>query len=118
MTGERRLIDANRIVETAERAYNAWNLAMAAADGKREINRVYKMQELCKAVKAVAEDCQTIDAVEVTRCISCRHHDADLTDEGRYFIFCTKLTLFESAEVPPDFYCGFGEPEVADNGKV
>lgn len=28
---------------------------MAAADGNREINRVYKMQELCKAVKSVAE---------------------------------------------------------------
>lgn len=65
MANEKRLIDANRIVEVAERAYNAWNLAMATADGKREINLVYKRQELCKAVKAVADDCPTVYAVEV-----------------------------------------------------
>ena len=32
----------------------------AAAEG-REINRCFKMQELCKTVKAVADDCPTID---------------------------------------------------------
>lgn len=64
---KKRLIDANRIVEVAERAYNAWNLAMATADGKREINLVYKRQELCKAVKAVADDCPTVDAVEAAQ---------------------------------------------------
>lgn len=38
---------------------------MAAADGKREISLVFKMQELCKAVKAVAENAPTVDAVEL-----------------------------------------------------
>lgn len=33
---------------------------MAAADG-RQINLCFKMQELCKAVKGVADDCPTID---------------------------------------------------------
>ncbi len=65
MADKMRLIDANRIVEVAERAYNAWNLANATADSKREINRVYKMMELCKAVRAVAMDCPTVDAVPV-----------------------------------------------------
>lgn len=65
MATEKRLIDANRIVEVANRSYDAWNLAMATADGKREINLVYKRQELCKAVKAVADDCPTVDAMEV-----------------------------------------------------
>lgn len=65
MATEMRLIDANRIVEVATRSYDAWNLAMATADGKREINLVYKRQELCKAVKAVADGCPTVDAVEV-----------------------------------------------------
>jgi hypothetical protein len=60
-----RLIDANSIVKVAEHAYNEWNLAMAAADGKCEINRVFKMQELCKAVKAVADKAPTVDAVPV-----------------------------------------------------
>lgn len=62
MSGQKqRLIDANAIVEVAEHAYNEWNLAMATADGTREINRVFKMQELCKAVKAVADNAPTID---------------------------------------------------------
>lgn len=55
-----RLIDADKIVEVAEHAYGEWNKAMGAAEG-RQINRCYKMQELCKAVKSVANDCPTID---------------------------------------------------------
>ena len=58
---EQRLIDANYIVEVAERAYDAWNLAMATQDTNRGINKVLKRQELCKAVKAVAEDAPTVD---------------------------------------------------------
>lgn len=58
---EQRLIDANEIVRVAEHAYNEWNLAMAAADGNRKINHVFKMQELCKTVKAVADSAPTID---------------------------------------------------------
>lgn len=65
MKNEKRLIDANGIVKVAEHAYNEWNLAMAAADGQRQINLVYKMKELCKAVKAVADAAPTVDAVEV-----------------------------------------------------
>ena len=55
-----RLIDADKIVEVAVHAYNEWNKAMAAAEG-HEINRCFKMQELCKTVKAVADDCPTSD---------------------------------------------------------
>lgn len=55
-----RPIDADNIVQVAEHAYNEWNLAMATADGRREINHVYKMQELCKAVRAVANAAPTI----------------------------------------------------------
>lgn len=55
-----RLIDADEIVEIAEHAYGEWNKGMAAAEG-RKINRCFKMQELCKAVKGVADDCLTID---------------------------------------------------------
>lgn len=47
-----RLIDADKIVEVAEHAYGEWNKAMGAAEG-RQINRCYKMQELCKAVKVL-----------------------------------------------------------------
>lgn len=55
-----RLIDADEIVEVAEHAYGEWNKAMGAAEG-RQINRCFKMQELCKAVKGVADYCLTID---------------------------------------------------------
>lgn len=65
MAVEKRLIDANDIVKVAEHAYNEWNLAMAAADGQRQINLVYKMKELCKAVKAVADAAPTVDAAPV-----------------------------------------------------
>ncbi len=58
---EQRLIDANDIVKVADHAYNEWNLAMAAADGRREINLCFKRQDLCKAVRAVAENAPTID---------------------------------------------------------
>ena len=58
---EVRLIDANAAVENADKRYAEWNLAMEAAEGNREINMVYKKQELFKAVKKVVGSCPTID---------------------------------------------------------
>lgn len=56
-----RLIDANAAIENADKCYNDWNLAMAAAEGTRQINMVYKKQELFKAVRKVIESCPPID---------------------------------------------------------
>lgn len=56
-----RLIDANAAIENADKRYNEWNLAMAAAEGNRQVNMVYKKQELFKAVKKVVDSCNTID---------------------------------------------------------
>lgn len=106
-----RLIDANEIVKVAEHAYNEWNLAMAAADGKREINKTYKMQELCKAVKAVADNCPTIDAVPVVRCRHCRsHHWEQEPCHGKTVHYCKKL----GAEVTADFFCAAGKRKDGD----
>lgn len=58
---EVRLIDASAAVDNADKRYDEWNLAMAAAEGNREINMVYKKQELFKAVKKVVDSCPTID---------------------------------------------------------
>lgn len=58
---EVRLIDANAAIDHADKCYNDWNLAMAAAEGSRQINMVYKKQELFKAVKKVVDTCPTID---------------------------------------------------------
>ena len=52
-------------IKYAEHAYHEWNLAMAAADGKREINLVYKRQELCKAVESVFRDMPAADVAPV-----------------------------------------------------
>lgn len=58
-------IDRETAIKTAEHAYNEWNLAMAAADGKREINLVYKRQELCKAVASVFDSAPAADVAPV-----------------------------------------------------
>ena len=58
---EVRLIDANDAAENADKRYGEWVLAMAAAEGNRQISMVYKKQELFKAVKKVISSCPTID---------------------------------------------------------
>ena len=73
MTNEKRLIDIEEIVKVAEHAYEQWSLAMVGADDTRKINEVFKKQYLCKVVKAVAENCPTVDAVEVVRCQNCAY---------------------------------------------
>lgn len=55
-----RAIDVDKAMEVAQIKYNDWNLAMAAADGQREINLCFKKQELFKAVKAVLECVPTL----------------------------------------------------------
>ena len=85
-----RLIDANAAIENADKRYSEWNLAMAAAEGNRQISMVYKKQELFKAVRKVIESCPPIDpeslrpvsewelnpdkwTCEWFRCKKCRH---------------------------------------------
>jgi hypothetical protein len=64
-------ISREAAIKYAEHAYHEWNLAMAAADGKREINLVYKRQELCKAVESVFRDMPAADVAEAVRCRDC-----------------------------------------------
>lgn len=85
----KRYIDADAAVSNADARYGEWVLAMAAAEG-RQINMVYKKQELFKAVKKVVESCPSIDpdslrpvsewelnpnkwTCEWFRCKKCRH---------------------------------------------
>lgn len=60
-------IEREAAIKTAEHAYNEWNLAMAAADGKREINLVYKRQELCKAVASIFDSTPAADVAPVVQ---------------------------------------------------
>lgn len=55
-----RQIDADNAIEVAQIKYNDWNLAMAAADGQRQINLCFKKQELFKAVKSVLDCVPTL----------------------------------------------------------
>ena len=64
-------ISRKEAIKYAEHAYHEWNLAMAAADGKRETNLVYKRQELCKAVESVFRDMPAADVAPVVRCKDC-----------------------------------------------
>ena len=59
-----RIIDADQAVAEAWRLFNMFNLAMANAETNREINHIFKRQELFKAVRAVVETCPTIDPVK------------------------------------------------------
>lgn len=58
-------IERDAAIKAAEHAWNEWNLAMAAADGAREINLVYKRQELCKAVASVFDSAPAADVAPV-----------------------------------------------------
>lgn len=59
-----RTIDADKAIEVANDLYEKYNFAMACADTQREINHIFKRQELFKAVKAVIEHCPTVDPVK------------------------------------------------------
>lgn len=58
-------VERKAAIQAAEHAWDEWNLAMAAADGTREINLVYKRQELCKAVASVFDSAPAADVVPV-----------------------------------------------------
>ena len=77
-------ISREAALKAAEHAYGEWNLAMAAADGARQINLVYKRQELLKAVASVFDIVPAADvepvrhgnwnirlADEMTLCLEC-----------------------------------------------
>lgn len=90
-------------IKYAEHAYHEWNLAMAAADGKREINLVYKRQELCKAVESVFRDMPAADVAPVVRCKDCIYRI-----EGRCF---SRASFLNAPAVEPDNFCSWGATE-------
>lgn len=61
-------ISRDAALKAAEHAYGEWNLAMAAADGARQINLVYKRQELLKAVASVFDIVPEADVEPVRHC--------------------------------------------------
>lgn len=55
-----RLIDADKIVEVAEHAYDEWNKAMGAAEGAAD-QPLLQNAGTVQSSKSVANDCPTID---------------------------------------------------------
>ena len=102
-------ISREAAIKYAEHAYHKWNLAMAAADGKREINLVYKRQELCKAVESVFRDTPAADVAPVVRCKSCANRGT--TDSGR--LYCKRpLGMYGDIPVDADSFCSNGKYQV------
>lgn len=70
-------ISREAALKAAEHAYGEWNLAMAAADGARQINLVYKRQELLKAVASVFN---IVPAADVEPVLHGRWEECDWVD--------------------------------------
>ena len=109
---EVRLIDANAAAENADKRYGEWVLAMAAAEGNRQISMVYKKQELFKAVKKVISSCPTIDP-ESLRPVAHWENDPDGMDSDIFSCSncCERICLEDQGFFPKmDYkfcpYCG------------
>ena len=104
-----RLIDADALVKEAERLYGEWNKAMAGAEGTRQINKVYKMQELSKAVAEVARNMTTyVPSPCETHWIPCSERMPEMYEEevdGESFQASDRLLFSSAAAV----YCGYCE---------
>lgn len=95
-------IEREAAIKAAEHAYNEWNLAMAAADGKKEINLVYKRQELCKAVASVFDSASAAEVAPVVRCRDCKHSYENLGG-----LYCSYGPCVD-CPVSSDFWCANG----------
>lgn len=107
-------IEKEAAVKFARHAYNQWNLAMAAADGKREINLVYKRQELCKAVESVFADSPAADVAPVVHGRWLPEHHKDKVSQTEYHSYiwyhCSecgrRLIGYRDPREAPYCHCG------------
>lgn len=98
-------IERKAAIEAAEHAYDEWNLAMAAADGKREINLVFKRQELCKAVASVFGGAPAADVAPVVHGRWIYEEETFSTSSG-YRCSACRRPRWLSPDVPEAFeYC-------------
>ena len=110
-----RLIDADALIQEAERLYGEWNKAMAGAEGARQINKVYKMQELSEAVAEVARHVPTYAPHPYEmRWIPCADRLPDNEDKG----LCCTQTKTGSKNIVLGYYadgwrCGMNSNVIA-----
>ena len=103
-----RLINADEAVEIAERSYDMWNMAMATADTQKEINLVYKRQELCKAVKWVVDHCPTVEGPTEAKWI----YEEDI--DGIIYSHCSNCFTLAFGKVKHNFCSKCGAKMTAD----
>ena len=97
-----RLIDADQAVAEAERLLELYNLAMAGAENNREINHVFKRQELFKAVRAVVKTCPTVDPIKHGHWIDTGRGDHYFSKQYR----CSCCNYVEYMRSPYCYHCG------------
>ena len=109
-------IEREAAVKCAEKSYKMWNLTMAAAEGAREINKCYKMQEI---LKAIGETFKIVPAADVAPVVHGRIVGS--LEDGRYrrrFSCCgedaTMITQWAWPKYCPN--CGAKMDGGADNG--
>ena len=91
-------IERGAAIKCAEESYKMWCLAMAAADGEREINKCYKMQDVCKAI---GETFKIVPTADVAPVVHGRWLCVD-TDIEQFFLCnkCKKKEYWESNYCP------------------
>ena len=97
-----RLIDADQAIAEAERLLELYNLAMANAENNREINHVFKRQELFKAVRAVVNTCPTIDPTKHGHWIDTGRGDHYFSKQYR----CSCCNSVDYMRAPYCYNCG------------
>ncbi|MGN0686818.1 MAG: hypothetical protein ACI4KA_01775 [Oscillospiraceae bacterium] len=76
-------IEREQAIKCAEESYKMCNLTMAVADGEREINKCYKMQELCKTIEEVFKIVPAADVAPVV------HAHWIICSDG-YYPYCSR----------------------------
>ena len=99
-------IERGEAIKCAEESYKMWCLSMAAADGEREINKCYKMQDVCKAIGEVFKIVPTADVAQVVhgRWIDVGERYDDY-DECFYTVFKCSRCGTTKEEYPTSNYC-------------
>ena len=82
-------IEREQAIKCAEESYKTWNLITAAADGAREVNQCYKMQELCKTIGEVFKIVPAADVAPVVHGRWVYHNFDTICSE------CRKSAIFD-----------------------
>ena len=85
-------IEREAAIKCAEKSYKMWNLTMAAAEGAREINKCYKMQEILKAIGEVFKIVPAADVAPVVHGRWVYHNFDTICSE------CRKSAIFDEWE--------------------